>query len=71
MRSQFGDENAGKELIRALSSSEAEIRVLAWALLEQAGIRSETLIGEALANNEITGVQARLCAFEQRKIAAL
>ena len=67
MWSQFGDENAGSELIRALSSSDPEVRVLARAMLEQAGVRSKILIGEALANNEISGVQARLCTFEQHE----
>jgi hypothetical protein len=65
MWSQFADEDAGHELIRALSSPDAEVRVLARAMLEDAGVRSKVLIGEALANREISILQARLCAFEQ------
>lgn len=65
MWSQFGQEDAGHELIRALSSPDAELRVLARAMLEQGGVRSKALIAEALVKNEISPVQARLCAFEQ------
>ena len=65
MWSQFGEEDAGRELIRALSSSDPEARVLARAMLEQAGIRSKALIGDALARQEISPLQARLCAFEK------
>jgi hypothetical protein len=65
MWSQFGEEDAGRELIRALSSSDPEVRVLARAMIIQAGIRSKALIGEALAKREISPVQARLCAFEK------
>jgi hypothetical protein len=71
MWSQFGDDSAGGELIRALSSSNPEIRVLARAMLEQAGLRSKVLIGEALANHEISGVQAQLCTFEQHEKSQL
>jgi hypothetical protein len=65
MWSQFGEEDAGRELIRALSSSDPEVRVLARAIIIQAGMRSQALIGEALAKQEISPVQARLCAFEK------
>ena len=67
MWSQFGDEDAGLELIRALSCADPEVRVLARALLEQGGLRSKALIGEALARHEMSPVQARLCAFEKNQ----
>jgi hypothetical protein len=60
MWSQFGEQDAGRELIRALNSSDREMRALARALLVQAGRRSKALIGEALAKQEITPLQARL-----------
>ena len=62
---QFGEEDAGRELIRALSSFDPEVRILARAMLDQAGIRSKALIDEALAKQEISPLQARLCAFER------
>ena len=65
MWSQYGGEDAGHELIRGLSSPDPELRVLARAMLQQSGVRSKALIAEALAQNEISPVQARLCAFEQ------
>ena len=71
MWSQFGEEDAGHELIRALSSPDAELRVLARAMLEQGGVRSKALIAEALVKNEISPVQARLCAFEQNQKSTL
>ena len=65
MWSQFGEQDAGRELIRALSSADPEVRILARAMLGQAGIRSKALIGEALAKQEMSPLQARLCAFEK------
>ena len=38
---QFGEEAAGSELIRALSSADSKIRVLARAMLGKAGLRSK------------------------------
>jgi len=71
MWSQFGDEDAGHELIRALSCSDPEVRILARAMLQQAGMHSKALIGEALANKQISPVQAGLCAFEKNQKSKL
>jgi hypothetical protein len=60
---QFGQENAGRELIRALASSDEIMRVLARVLLEQGGGCSKELIGQALAEDEISASMATLCAF--------
>jgi HEAT repeat protein len=62
---QFGKQDAGLELIRALDSPDQDVRVLARTLLAQAGEGSKQLIGEALALNEISVDMAQLCAFEQ------
>jgi hypothetical protein len=62
---QFGQENAGRELIRALASSDELMRVLARTMLEQAGEGSKELIGQALAEDEISVTMASLCAFER------
>jgi hypothetical protein len=62
--SQFGQESAGRELIRALASSDDNIRVLARTMLEHAGAGSKELIGQALAEDEISASMASLCAFE-------
>jgi hypothetical protein len=62
---QFGQETAGRELIRALASSDEVVRVLARTMLEQAGSGSKELIGQALADDEISESMASLCAFEQ------
>jgi hypothetical protein len=62
---QFGQETAGRELIRALASSDEIVRVLARTMLEQAGGGSKELIGQALAEDEISVSMASLCAFEQ------
>ena len=62
---RFGQESAGRELIRALSSSDDNIRVLARTMLEQADGGSKELIGQALAEDEISVSMASLCAFEQ------
>jgi hypothetical protein len=61
--SQFGKEDAGLELVRALSSPDADVRVLARTLLEQSQGGSKALIGEALAREEISASTAALCAF--------
>jgi len=68
---QFGEEAAGSELIRALSSADKKIRVLARAMLAKAGLRSKALIGEAMARQEVSPVQASLCMFEQEQVASL
>jgi hypothetical protein len=62
---QFGQETAGRELIRALGSSDEILRVLARTMLEQGGGCSKQLIGQALAEEEISGTMASLCAFAQ------
>jgi hypothetical protein len=62
---QFGQESAGRELIRALASSDDMVRVVARTMLEQAGESSKELIGQALAEDEISAGMASLCAFEQ------
>jgi hypothetical protein len=66
---QFGQETAGRELIRALASSDEIVRVLARAMLEQGGGCSKELIGQALAEDEISEAMASLCAFEQGRLS--
>ena len=61
---QFGQEAAGRELIRALASSDELMRVLARTMLEQADGGSKELIGQALADDEISVTMASLCGFE-------
>ena len=68
---QFGEEAAGSELIRALSSADSKIRVLARTMLSKAGLRSKALIGEAMARQEMSPVQASLCMFEQEQVSTL
>ena len=68
---QFGEEAAGSELIRALSSADRKIRVLARAMLAKAGLRSKALIGEAVAMQEMSQVQASLCMFEEEQMSEL
>jgi hypothetical protein len=68
---QFGEEAAGSELIRALSSADRKIRVLARAMLVKAGLRSKVLIGEAVARQEMSQVQASLCMFEEQQLSEL
>jgi hypothetical protein len=55
---QFGEEAAGSKLIRALSSADGKIRVLARAMLGKAGLRS-ALISEAMARQEVSPI----CVF--------
>jgi len=62
---QFGREDAGLELIRALNSPDQDVRVLARVLLEQASEGAKELIGEALAQDEISPSMAKLCSFGQ------
>jgi hypothetical protein len=62
---QFGAQEAGLELIRALTSPDADVRVLARTLLEQANGGSKQLIGEALAQDEISVSMANICAFNK------
>jgi hypothetical protein len=62
---QFGHEQAGRELIRALGSSDEVVRVLARTMLEQADGGSKELIGQALAEDQISVTMASLCGFEQ------
>jgi HEAT repeat protein len=64
---QFGRQDAGLELIRALNSPEQDVRVLARILLEQASDQSKELIGEALAQDEISVSMAKLCSFRQER----
>lgn len=66
---QFGQETAGRELIRALASSDEIVRVLARTMLEQGGGCSKELIGQALAEDEISVGMASLCAFEQGQLS--
>ena len=68
---QFGQEDAGLELIRALGSSDDGVRVLARTMLEQAGGGSKELIGQALAEDEISASMASLCGFEQSQRSKL
>jgi hypothetical protein len=68
---QFGQETAGRELIRALASSDDLMRVLARTMLEQGGGCSKELIGQALAEDEISASMASLCAFEKGMPAKL
>lgn len=60
----FGEEDAGLELIRALNSTNQDMRILARAMLEQANGGSKALIGQAVAEAEIPEDMATLCAFE-------
>lgn len=62
---QFGKQDAGLELIRALDSPDQDVRVLARILLEQASDGAKELIGEALAQDEISPSMAKLCSFQQ------
>jgi hypothetical protein len=62
---QFGNEQAGRQLIRALASPDEIVRVLARTMLEQADGSSKELIGQALAEDAISVSAASLCGFEQ------
>ena len=68
---QFGQESAVRELIRALASSDDIVRVVARTMLEQAGGSSKELIGQALAEDEISAGMASLCAFEHGERSTL
>jgi len=60
---QFGKEDAGMELIRALASDDPDVRVLARTLLGQSACSSKQLIVEALLKNEISADTASVCGF--------
>lgn len=64
---QFGRQEAGLELVRALNSPDQDLRVLARVLLEQASDGAKELIGEALAQDEISASMATLCSFRPCK----
>ena len=68
---QFGQETAGRELIRALASSDELVRVLARTMLEQGGGCSKELIAQALAEDEISAGMASLCACEKGRPSKL
>ena len=68
---QCGQESAGRELIRALASSDDIVRVVARTMLEQGGEISKELIGQALAEDQISVGMASLCAFEQGQRSTL
>ncbi len=61
---QFGETNAGMELVRALDSSDEAVRVLARILLQRTNGGSKELLGEALMMDEISVSTASLCGFE-------
>jgi len=58
------EEAAGLELICATGCPVPELRVLARAMLRQAGNHSSQWIGNALSQGQMSAVQASLCAFE-------
>jgi len=62
---EFGAQEAGLELIRALASPDANVRVLARTLLEECNGGSRELIAEALAEEQISASTANLCAFKK------
>lgn len=68
---QFGREDAGMELIRALGSDDPDIRVLARTLLGQAEGGSKELIGEAFLQNEISAETASICGFELNRVGSV
>jgi hypothetical protein len=68
---QFGQEDAGLELIRALASPDENMRVLARTMLERAGGGSKELIGQALAADEISVSMASICVFGQSPASKL
>lgn len=62
---QFGQETAGRELVRALASPDELTRVVARIMLGQGGGCSKELIGQALAEEEISESMASVCGFDQ------
>ena len=62
---EFGALEAGLELIRALASPDANVRVLARTLLEESNGGSRELIAEALADEQISASNAHLCSFKK------
>lgn len=61
---RFGDVQAGRELVRAMDSTDESVRILARILLQQADHASKELIAEALAQGEIAVGTANLFGFE-------
>jgi len=57
----------GRELIRALASPDEIMRVVARTMLGQGGGCSKELIGQALAEEEISESMASVCGFDQCK----
>lgn len=62
--SQFGEQEAGQELISALQSSDPAVRILARTMLEHAQ-GSKELIGQALVDRTISPEDAELCSFSK------
>jgi len=60
--SQFGEQDAGHELISALQSTDPAVRVLARTMLDQSR-GSKELLGQALADRTISTGDAELCSF--------
>ena len=60
--SQFGEQEAGRELITALQSTDPAVRILARTMLEQSR-GSKELLGQALADRTISPGDAELCSF--------
>ena len=60
--SQFGEQDAGHELITALQSTDPALRILARTMLDQAP-GSKELLGQALADRAISPGDAELCSF--------
>ncbi|HZQ68860.1 MAG TPA: hypothetical protein VFA68_10115 [Terriglobales bacterium] len=59
---QFGEQEAGRELIAALQSTDPALRILARTMLDQAR-GSKELLGQALADRTISPADAGLCSF--------
>ena len=55
-----GDADAGRKLIHALDSANADVRMMARTLLESGGSRSKQLMGQAIAEGELSPLQAVL-----------
>ena len=60
--SQFGEQDAGHELITALQSPDPALRILARTMLERAR-GSKELLDQALADRTISRGDAELCSF--------
>jgi hypothetical protein len=71
--SQFGEHDAGRELITALQSTDPAVRILARTMLHQTE-GSQALLGEAIADRIISPADAELCfssQFNQARILNL